>query len=54
MASDVFGRNKECVVARISGGDPHGVHEAGACLGGGRALHPRGKVVGPPGVFFVP
>ena len=35
--------------AGISGGDPRGVHEAG-----GRALHPRGHMVGPPGVFSVP
>ena len=35
--------------ARISGGDPRGVHEAG-----GHALHPRGHMVGPPGVFSVP
>ena len=40
---------------RISGGGPPWAHEAeGRALGGGRALHPRGKVVGPPGVFFVP
>ena len=40
--------------ARISGGDPHGVQEAGTCPGGGRALHPRGHMVRPPGVFSVP
>ena len=34
--------------ARISGGGPCGVHEAGG------ALHPRGHMVGPPGVFSVP
>ena len=40
--------------ARISGGGPRGVHEAGAPQGGGRTLHPRGHMVGPPGVFSVP
>ena len=35
--------------AGISGGGTRGVHEAG-----GRALGPRGQVVGPPGVFSVP
>ena len=41
--------------ARISGGDPRGVHEVGGrAQGGGRALHPHGHVVGPPGVFSVP
>ena len=45
----------KCVGARISGGDPRGVHEAGgAPQGGGRPLHPRGHMVGPPGVFSVP
>ena len=29
LVGDFFGRKKECVVARISGGNPHGVHEAG-------------------------
>ena len=29
MVGDFFGRKKECVVDGISGGDPHGVHEAG-------------------------
>ena len=46
---DFFGRKKECVVAGISGGDPRRVHEVG-----GRALHPRGHVAAPPGVFSVP
>ena len=40
--------------ARISGWDPRGVHEVGAHPGGGRALHPHGHMVGPPGVFSVP
>ena len=41
--------------ARISGGGPRGVHEAGGrAPGGGRALCPRGQIVGPPGVFSVP
>ena len=41
--------------ARISGGDPRGVHEAGgAPRGVGRGLHPRGHTVGPPDVFSVP
>ena len=38
----------KCVGARISGGDPRGVHVAR-----GGALHPRGHMVGPPGVFSV-
>ena len=41
-------------MAGISGGDPRGVHEAGARPGGGRALHPRGHVATPPAVFSVP
>jgi len=42
------------VGASISGGDPRGVHEAGgAHRGVGRALHPHGHKVGPPGVFSV-
>ena len=49
MDGDFFGRQKKCVGAGISGGDPRGVHEAG-----GHALHPRGHMVGPPGVFSVP
>ena len=41
--------------ARISGGGPRGVYEAGGCaLGGGRALDHRGQVVRAPGVFLVP
>ena len=41
--------------AGISGGGPRGAHEAGgAPQGGGRALCPRGQMVGPPGVFSVP
>ena len=45
----------KCVGPRISGGGPHGVHEAGgAPRGVGRALHPRGHMVGSPGVFSVP
>ena len=40
--------------AGISGGGPRGAHEAGgAPQGGGRALCPRGQMVGPPGVFSV-
>ena len=49
LDNGVSGRKKECVGAGISGGGPSWAHEAG-----GRALHPRGRVVGPPGVFFVP
>ena len=41
---DFFWRKKKCVGARISGGGPCGVHEAGG------APH----MVGPPGVFSVP
>ena len=34
---------------------PCGAHEAGGVpQGGGRALCPRGQMVGPPGVFSVP
>ena len=41
--------------AGISGGGPRGAHEVrGRAPGGGRALHPRGQMVGPPGVFSVP
>ena len=55
LVGDFFGRKKECVVAGISGGDPCGVHEGGGRAPGGRsALHPRGHMVGPPGVFSVP
>ena len=49
LVGDFFGRKKECVVAGISGGGP-----PGARLGGGRALDPRGHVLAPPAVFFVP
>ena len=34
---------------RISGGGPLWVHDVG-----GRALHPRGQVDGPPAMFSVP
>ena len=47
LVGDFFGR-KECVGAGISRGGTWG-HEAG-----GRALHPRGQVVAPSGVFSVP
>jgi len=51
----VFVGGKKRMGAGISGGGPPWAHEAGwRALGGGRALHPRGNVVGPPGVFFVP
>ena len=51
----VCGRKKKRMGAEISGGGPPWAHEAGGhALGGGRALNPPGKVVGPPGVFFVP
>ena len=51
----VWGRKKECVGERISGGGPPWAHEAGgAPRGVGRALHPRGQVVDPPAVFSVP
>ena len=40
---------------RISGGGPPCAHEAGGrAQGVGRALHPRGQVVAPSGVFSVP
>ena len=55
LASDVCGRNKECVVAGISGGEPPWAHEAGGVpMGVGRALHPHGQVLAPPVVFSVP
>ena len=41
--------------ARISGGGPRGAHKVrGAPQGGGRALHPCGQLVRPPGVCSVP
>ena len=44
----VWGRKKECMGERISGGGPPWAHEAGgAPRGVGRALHPRGQVVDP-------
>ena len=55
LVSDYFGRKKKCVGAGISGGGPPWAHEAGgAPRGVGRALHPCGHMVGPPGVFLVP
>ena len=48
LASDFFGRKKECVVAGISGGGPPWAHEAGGTpRGSGRALDPRGQVLAP-------
>ena len=41
--------------AGISGGDPRGTHkDRGRPQGVGRALHPCGPLVKPPGVFLVP
>ena len=37
-----------------SGEEPPWAHEAGARLGGGHALDPRGQVLAPPVVFSVP
>ena len=55
LVGDFFGRKKECVVARISGGEPPWAHEAeGHAQGGGHALDPRGQVLAPPVVFSVP
>ena len=55
LDNGVCGRKKECVGAGISGGEPLWAHEVGGGPRGvGRALHPRGQVVGPPDVFFVP
>ena len=55
LDGDFFGRKKKCVGARINGGDPRGVHEAGgAPRGVGRTLHPRGQVDAPRAVFLVP
>ena len=52
---DFLWSKTKCVGARISGGDPRGVHEAGGrAQGGGRALHPRGHVAAPPAMFLVP
>ena len=50
LVGDFFGRNKKCVVAGISGGEPPWAHKAG----GGRVLDPRGQVLAPPAVFSVP
>ena len=48
-------RQRKKMGAGISGGGPPWAHEAGgAPRGVGRALHPRGHMVGPPGVFLVP
>ena len=48
----VCGRKMKFVGAGISGGGPPWAHEAGGVPRGvGRALHPRGQVVGPPAVF---
>ena len=49
MVGDFLGRRKECVVARISGGEPPWAHEAGGCT-----LDPRGQVLAPLDVFSVP
>ena len=56
LAGDFFfGRNKKCVGARISGGEPPWAHKArGRAQGGGRTLDPRGQVLAPPAVFSVP
>ena len=55
LVSDICGRKNECLVARISGGEPPCAHEAGARPRGvGRALHPRGLVLAPLAVFSVP
>ena len=35
------------MVARITGGEPRGLHEVGARPRGGRVLHPRGHVAAP-------
>ena len=52
LVDDFFWSKTKCVGARISGGGPRGVHEAGgAPQGGGRALDPRGQLVRPPGLF---
>ena len=51
----VCGRKMKCVGAGISGGGPPWAHEAGGhAQGVGRALHPRGQVVGPLAMFLVP
>ena len=48
LCGDFFWRKTKCVGAGISEGGPHGAHEAGgAPQGGGRALCPRGQMVGP-------
>ena len=54
LVGDFFGRKKECVGARISGGGHQGPTRQGRAPGGGRALCPRVQVVAPPGVFSVP
>ena len=47
LDGDFFGRKMKCVGAGISGGGHHGPMRKGACLGGGRALDPRGQVLAP-------
>jgi len=49
LDSDFFRRKKECVGAGISGGGPRGAHEAR-----GHALDPRGQVLAPLAVCYVP
>ena len=48
LDGDFFGRKKKCVGAGISGGGHRGPTRQG------RALHPRGQVVGPPDMSLVP
>ena len=53
LDGDFFGKKMECVGAGKSGGGPPWAHEiGGAPRGCGRALHPRGHMVRPPGVFL--
>ena len=55
LDGDFFGRKKKCVGAGISGGGHQGpMRLGGRAQGVGRALYPRGQVLGPPAVFLVP
>ena len=55
MVIRVWGRKKECMGERISGGGPPWAHEAGGRALGGRARPPPSWAGGwPPVVFFVP
>ena len=54
LASDVCGRKKECVVARISGGEPPWAHEAVGVPRGWAHPGPSWPGACSPAVFSVP